>query len=169
MQPFDFISSLCSLGPFYIAFMIIEKIVNGVNSSEEFFKLGIYAGGFILGQIIFSGAAMKQSHIAAYNILFKLRVKLSSKLMKLPLGYFSTTSSGALKKIIMGDVESIEEFLAHNLVDLFSVIFVPVLVFFWLLKYNIPMAMLSVAPVVLGVVLQRLRVKFDEDKFRYFF
>ncbi len=164
-----FISSLCSLGPFYIAFMIIEKIISGTYSYEGLSRLGILAAVFILGQLVFSGAAMTQSHIAAYNILFKMRVRLSGKLLKLPMGYFSNTSSGVLKKIIMGDVEAIEEFLAHNLVDLFSVIFIPVLVFFWLLTYNIPMALLSVAPVFLGVVLQRLRVKYDEDKFRYFF
>ena len=68
-----FISSLCSLGPFYIAYIIIDKAMNPPFIATEFYKLGWIAALFILFQVILSGIAMKQSHIAAYNILYDLR------------------------------------------------------------------------------------------------
>jgi len=164
-----FISSLCSLGPFYIAYLIINSIISPPVIFNNLFRLGIIAGALILGQLVLSGLAMAVSHVAAYNILFELRVKLARKMLNLPLGYFTKTTSGEIKKIMMADIEAIEEFVAHNLVDLFSVIFTPIIIFVWLLTFNIPLAIISVAPVFLGVLLQQYRAKRDADDFRNFF
>ncbi|QOR35225.1 ABC transporter ATP-binding protein [Clostridium sp. 'deep sea'] len=164
-----FISSLCSLGPFYIAYIIIDKAMNPPFIATEFYKLGWIAALFILFQVILSGIAMKQSHIAAYNILYDLRVDLAKKMLRLPLGYYSKTSSGVIKKIMMGDIEAIEEFLAHNLVDLASALFLPILIFVWLATFNIPLALLSILPTVLGVAIQRIRMIIDAKKLNEFF
>ncbi|MDC7220046.1 MAG: ABC transporter ATP-binding protein [Spirochaetales bacterium] len=164
-----FLSSLCALGPFYITYIIINRIIYPPLLPQELFKLGILAALFILGQLIFSGIAMAQSHVAAYNILYDLRVRLTDKLLRLPLGYFTKTSSGEIKKVMMGDIEQIEEFIAHNLVDLFSVIFMPLLIFAWLMTFNVPLALISIAPVFLGVYLQQYRIKRDGDDFKHFF
>jgi ATP-binding cassette subfamily B protein len=164
-----FFSSIFSLGPFYITYLIIEKIIRSSFNYADLYYLGGIAAIFVIGQLIFSGIAMTQSHIAAYNILFDLRVTMAKKLMRLPLGYFTKSSSGILKKIIMSDIESIEEFVAHNLVDLLSVIFLPVIIFFWLATFNLPLAFLSIFPVVLGFGLQRLRMKIDGRKIQKIF
>lgn len=164
-----FISSLCSLGPFYIAYIIIDKAMNPPFIATEFYKLGWIAALFILFQVILSGIAMKQSHIAAYNILYDLRVDLAKKMLRLPLGYYSKTSSGVIKKIMMGDIEAIEEFLAHNLVDLASALFLPILIFVWLATFNIPLALLSILPTVFGVAIQRIRMIIDAKKLNEFF
>ena len=136
---------------------------------NDLLMLGGIAALFIVGQMIFSGIAMTQSHIAAYNILFDLRVALAKKLTKLPLGYYSDTSSGSIKKIMMGNIEAIEEFVAHNLVDLVSVIFLPVIIFCWLASFNLWLALLSILPVFLGVGLQRFRMKLEAGNIRTFF
>ncbi len=112
-----FFSSICSLGPYYITYLIIDNIINPPFIMADLLALGGIAALFIIGQMIFSGIAMTQSHIAAYDILFDLRVALTQKLTRLPLGYYSSTSSGTIKKIMMGNIEDIEEFVAHNLVD----------------------------------------------------
>lgn len=164
-----FISSICSVAPFYIVYILIDKIVNPPFVLDELLQYGVIAGAFIVGQLIFSGIAMTQSHIAAYNILFDLRVDLANKMMRLPLGYFTKTTSGEIKKIMMSDIEAIEGFVAHNLVDLFSVIFVPILIFGWLLTFNIPLAIISISPVFLGLLLQQYRLKRDADDFKKFF
>ena len=164
-----FFSSICSIGPFYIAYLIIEKIINSSFIPTDLYQLGAWAALFIVGQLVFSGIAMTQSHIAAYNILFQLRVKLARKITKLPLGYFENTSSGIIKKIMMGDIEAVEEFIAHNLVDLISVIFIPLLIFIWLATINIPLALLSVVPVFAGITLQRIRMKMEAKTIQGFF
>jgi len=164
-----FLSSICSLGPYYIAYLIIEKIINPPFIMDDLLMLAGIAALFIIGQMIFSGIAMTQSHIAAYNILFDLRVALAKKLTKLPLGYYSNTSSGTIKKIMMGNIEAIEEFVAHNLVDLISVIFLPTIIFCWLASFNLPLALLSILPVFVGVGLQRFRMKIEAGNIQKFF
>lgn len=164
-----FFSSICALGPYYITYLIIDKIIHPPFIMQDLLILGAIAAMFIVGQMIFSGIAMTQSHIAAYNILFDLRVALANKLTKLPLGYYSDTSSGKIKKIMMGNIEAIEEFIAHNLVDLISVIFLPVIIFSWLASLNLTLAFLSIFPVILGVALQRFRMKLEAGNIRKFF
>lgn len=164
-----FLSSICSMVPFYTAFLIIDKAINPPFEAHEFYRLGIFAAISMIIQMILSGIAMKQSHIAAYSILYDLRVKLAEKMLRLPLGYYSNTSSGVLKKIMMGNIEAIEEFLAHNLVDLASAFFLPLIIFGWLLTFNIPLAILSIIPTIIGVAIQRLRMKIDAEKASKFF
>ena len=164
-----FLSSICSLAPFYIAYLIINKAMNPPFVATEFYRLGWVAATFMVLQIVLSGIAMKQSHIAAYTILYDLRVRLAKKMLKLPLGYYSNTSSGIIKKVMMGDIEAIEEFLAHNLVDLASAVFLPLLIFVWLATFNLPLALLSIVPTILGVAIQRIRMKIDAKKTSQFF
>ena len=163
------LSSLVSLGPFYVAYLFILRIIHSSVVLDELFILTGIAALCVITQLLFSGIAMTQSHIAAYSILFDLRKKLAAKMLKLPLGYYSKNSSGVLKNIIMTNVEAIEEFVAHNLVDLLSVTFVPILIFIWLANMNLPLACLSIMPVILGVALQRLRMKLDSDGMKKFF
>jgi ATP-binding cassette, subfamily B, bacterial IrtA/YbtP len=164
-----FLSSLVSLGPFYVAYRIILRIIHSSVVLHELFTLTGIAALCVITQLIFSGVAMTQSHIAAYNILFNLRKRLAAKMLKLPLGYYTENSSGVLKNIIMTNVEAIEEFVAHNLVDLLSVVFLPIIIFVWLSTMNLPLALLSIFPVVLGVVLQRLRLRLESESIQKFF
>ncbi|MDC7125097.1 MAG: ABC transporter ATP-binding protein [Spirochaetales bacterium] len=164
-----FLSSLASLGPYYVAYLFILRIINSSLVLNELFILSGIAALCVLTQLIFSGIAMTQSHIAAYSILFDLRKRLAAKMLKLPLGYYSQSSSGTLKSIIMNNVEAIEEFVAHNLVDLLSVTFMPIIIFIWLASMNLPLACLSILPVVLGVVLQRLRIRLESENIQKFY
>lgn len=164
-----FFSSVCSLGPYYITYLIIEKIINPPFIMNDLLAYGVIAALFIVGQMFFSGIAMAQSHIAAYNILFDLRVALAKKLTRLPLGYFSDKSSGSVKKIMMENIEAVEEFVAHNLVDLISVVCLPVIIFLWLSSFNLFLAVLSICPVFIGIALQQLRMRLESGNIRKFF
>lgn len=163
------ISSFCAIGPFYLTYLIIGNIIEPKEISSQLYRYAGIAGLMVLGQMIFSGIAMKQSHIAAYNILFNLRVKLAKKLVNLPLGFFSKNSSGVIKKLMMDDIESIEHFIAHNIVDLISAIFIPSFIFLWLLSFNPYLAILCITPILLGLYLQKFRLKRDEQEIKDFY
>ena len=70
------------------------------------------------------------------------------------LGFFTSHTSGEIKKVIIEDVERIEKFLAHQIPDITSALCVPIIVFIYLLTVNVPMALCLLAPVVLGLVIQ---------------
>jgi ATP-binding cassette subfamily B protein len=67
------------------------------------------------------------AHVAAFNILYELRMKLAEKLSRLGLGYFTGSGSGAIKQVMSGDVEHIEQFVAHHTVDTVSAAMIPLI------------------------------------------
>lgn len=76
---------------------------------------------FAFGVLTF--ASLMLSHIAAFNILYEIRMQLVQKMVRLPLGFFSRRASGELKKIMSDDVERIELFIAHHIPDIVTAYF----------------------------------------------
>jgi ATP-binding cassette subfamily B protein len=73
--------------------------------------------------------SMILSHIAAFNILYEIRMKMAAKLSRLSLGYFNQSRSGTIKQVMNGEVENIELFVAHHTVDMVTAVSVPVIAF----------------------------------------
>ena len=76
---------------------------------------------FAFGVLTFASPML--SHIAAFNILYEIRMQLVQKMVRLPLGFFSRRASGELKKIMSDDVERIELFIAHHIPDIVTATF----------------------------------------------
>lgn len=80
---------------------------------------------FAFGLLTF--ASLMLSHIAAFNILYEIRMQLAQKMVRLPLGFFSRRASGELKKIMGDDVERIELFIAHHIPDIVTAVLFPLI------------------------------------------
>jgi ABC-type multidrug transport system fused ATPase/permease subunit len=78
--------------------------VNGPYMRRLALSMLLCFGGFAV--LLYVSAII--SHIAAFNILYELRMKLAEKLSRLGLGYFTGSGSGAIKQVMSGDVEQIE-------------------------------------------------------------
>ena len=118
--------------------------------------------GWIAG-LVFGGAALRYgflgagnllAHAIAFDSLKSLRIRLTEKLGRVPLGFFAEHRSGTLKKTLVEDVSSLEGALAHNLPDLASGVIVPVVAIGWLLWVDWRMALVSLALLPLAAVLQ---------------
>ena len=94
------------------------------------------------------------SHIAAFNILYELRVALTWKMAKLPLGFFTKRTTGDLKKIIGEDVERVELFVAHHIPDLTSAIVFPLLIIGWLFTIDWRLSLIMLAVMLIAIVFQ---------------
>lgn len=94
------------------------------------------------------------SHIAAFNILYQLRVRLAEHVAKVPMGYHTRTATGELKKIIEVSVEKIEKFIAHQLPDLVSAIVIPLMLLGYLFWLDYRMALTLLVPIGIGFWLQ---------------
>ncbi len=99
------------------------------------------------------GFAERVSHVAAYDILYELRMELAKKLSELPLGYFGNRTIGELKKVIHEDTEQIEEGLAHAIPDITSAVATPLLTAIVLFYVDWRMALATVAmlPLLVGL------------------
>lgn len=102
---------------------------------------------------VLKGWSLHLSHITAYNALYDLRIVLARKLGTLPLGYFSSRSTGQIKKVMHEDVEQMEEGLAHMIPDLVAGLTVPLLtlgVLFWA-DWRMALATVALLPLAIGM------------------
>ncbi len=109
--------------------------------------------GMILGYFLMYIGGML-GHIAAFRILYGIRVRLADHLGDLPMGFFNKNATGKLKKIIELDVEKIEIFIAHQFPDLINTVVMLVLMIGFMFFLNIWFALASILPIVFGFFIQ---------------
>ena len=108
---------------------------------------------FAFGVLTF--ASLMLSHIAAFNILYEIRMQLVQKMVRLPLGFFSRRASGELKKIMGDDVERIELFIAHHIPDIVTAVLFPLILVSYMFAVDwrlaiVVLAVLAMAFYVMG-------------------
>lgn len=108
---------------------------------------------FAFGVLTF--ASLMLSHIAAFNILYEIRMQLVQKMVRLPLGFFSHRASGELKKIMSDDVERIELFIAHHIPDIVTALLFPLILVSYMFAVDwrlaiVVLAVLAMAFYVMG-------------------
>ena len=108
---------------------------------------------FAFGVLTF--ASLMLSHIAAFNILYEIRMQLAQKMVHLPLGFFNRRASGELKKIMSDDVERIELFIAHHIPDIVTALLFPLILVSYMFAVDwrlaiVVLAVLAMAFYVMG-------------------
>ncbi|MFJ2043308.1 ABC transporter ATP-binding protein [Paenibacillus taichungensis] len=156
---FSILSSLLQIVPFIGVYKIVEELlIHARDLSALDRDLLMYWGFVSFGALIAGLIALyiggMCSHIAAFNILYQLRVKLADHVAKVPMGYHTRTATGELKKIIEVSVEKIEKFIAHQLPDLVSAIVIPLVLLCYLFWLDYRMALVLLVPMIIGFWLQ---------------
>lgn len=149
---FSILSGLCSFVPFVMVYRTALLILRGADASGSL-CYGLIAAGALLLRFMFQAISAALSHIGAYNALYVVRKKLCEHIGRVNLGFFTESSTGDIKKVLMEDVERLETFLAHQIPDITVAIVVPSVVFLYLLTVNVSMALLLLVPVVLTMVI----------------
>ncbi|NKW81765.1 ABC transporter ATP-binding protein [Ochrobactrum pecoris] len=141
---------------YWIAVQMLSK--GALEPDMLWWPLWVSAVAIILKALL-AAASSHLSHVAAYNILHDLRVALAAKLERVPLGYFSSHSSGSLKKIIADDVEQIEEAVAHAIPDIAAGVAVPLLsaAVLCFIDWRLALAAIAMFPVLISIYPLTLR------------
>lgn len=156
---FSVLSSLLQIVPFAAVYKIIEELLlnartPGSIDKELILFWGMIAFVALAAALITLYIGAMCSHIAAFNILYQLRVRLSEHVAKVPMGYHTKTATGELKKIIEVSVEKIEKFIAHQLPDLVSAVVIPLLMLAYLFWLDWRLALVLLLPIGIGFWLQ---------------
>ena len=119
-------SAVCMLVPYWAVYEVLEELLtHGANPASVdgagMIRWGWLAFGGLVGGLVLMYDALMSSHVAAFRILYGLRVRLSEHIGKLSLGYLNGTSTGAVKKTMEQNIEKIEGFIAHTIPDLVNV------------------------------------------------
>lgn len=154
------VGSIAKMAVYLFIYLIIKQLVdsNGVVASIPDSVIFGYAGGAALALLcflVFKSAGSICSHIAAFNILYEIRMELSRKLARLPLGYFSEHASGSVKKVMSEDVERIEHFVAHNIVDFVSGVVTPLVTVVFMFAVDWRMALAAIISIPIALIAGR--------------
>lgn len=156
---FSSISAILTLVPYLSAYFIMVELLKMPSNllladKSLMLRWGTVALiGLLLG-ILFMYISGLLSHMAAYNILYDMRIKVSKHIGKLPLGYFTNTSTGVIKKVMEQNVEKIENFIAHSLPDMINVLATIVVILGAMLYLNPLLAISCIIPIILGFYIQ---------------
>lgn len=152
-------SALCMLVPYWSVYQVLrELLLHGSKISSLDGDILIYWGWIaffcLIGGLLLLYASLMASHVAAFRILYGLRIRLSEHIGRLSLGYLNGTSTGAIKKIMEQNVEKIENFVAHTIPDLVNVFATVVLMFVIFFSLNGWMASICMVCILLSIGLQ---------------
>ena len=153
------VSAVFMLVPYAAVYFILAELLRHAGNpagadGTQMVRWGWIALGGLAAGLVLLYASLMASHIAAFRILYGLRVRLANHIGKLHLGYLSRTSTGAVKKTLEQNVEKIEGFVAHQIPDLVgaaATVLVMFSVMFWL---NGWMALVCMLAILLGVAVQ---------------
>ena len=146
------ISGLCTMIPYYGLYRLMEAVYNNTCTAEFAMKDAALIFGAILIRFILFGASGVASHKGAYRALYKVRCMVVDHMAKVPLGALNERSTGEIKTVLNEDIEKLELFLAHNMPELVCYLVGPLVVFIYLMTVNVPLALLSLIPLVLALV-----------------
>ena len=81
----------------------------------------------------------------------------------MPLGALNEHHTGDIKTVLNEDIEKLELFLAHNLPDLVCYLVEPVVIFIYLMTVNIPLAIISLVPLLLAILVMGVMFRNTDD------
>ena len=153
------LSAVAQFTPFVSVYQILTELAQHASQPELIDKELVWhwaymaIGGIVLfGLLLFASTML--SHIAAFNILYELRVTLARKLVRLPMGFFSKKSSGLIKKIMSEDVERVELFVAHHIPDLTTAIVFPILLLSYMFYTDWHLALVILVVFIIAILFQ---------------
>lgn len=139
--------------PFLFLYQLMEPLLLHENVAVWYVAWRVLAIG-ICGVLyaLFYVKGLSLSHRAAYKTLRNLRSSLQGKLERQPLGTIQEKGVGALKKMFIDDIDSIELLLAHALPEGLSNVAVPLFVFIVMFFVDWKLALLSLCALPLGLI-----------------
>ncbi len=152
-------SAACMLVPYWAVYRILTELLENAGDTGGIdagllVKWGWIAFLGLVGGLILLYAALMASHVAAFRILYGLRVRLSEHIGRLPLGYLNGTSTGAIKKTMEQNIEKIENFIAHTIPYMVNVVATVVLMFAIFFSLDGWLAAVGLAVIAVSVILQ---------------
>ncbi len=118
-------SALLELLPHLVVYAAAVEVFSASPAEGWLTTLAVVAFAGVVLRFVLLGSGYILSHRVAFALIRQLRLDLTAKLGRVPASFFAEHPSGDLKKTIVDDVASLEAVLAHNIPELASGLFVP--------------------------------------------
>lgn len=141
---FASVSVMLDMVPIWVVYQLTSMLAQGSASAAAFWPLvGVAALAIPVAGLLF-GLATRSSHIAAFNLIYQLRLRVAKRIARLPMGFFNSVRSGQAKQTIITEPERLELLIAHAVPEGASAFFTWLLVTGWLFYVDWRMALAAV-------------------------
>ena len=149
---FSALSAISLLIPFIYIWEVVNALLQvapdfakAQNLESYAFSAFFYA---VLG-IALNFCGLMCTHLSAFKNEKNMKDAAMNHLLTLPLGYFSTHTSGGLRKVIDFSTSKTEGFLAHNIFDLVGAIVTPIAFLILLFSFDWILGLVCLIPIIL--------------------
>ena len=146
-----FLGGLLAIGPYIGIYRLMDAFLTDTCSIQIISENAVLITATVIIRQVFQGLSGIFSHKGAYGALFRVRCMITEHLSKVPLGALDERRTGDIKTVLNEDIEKLELCLAHNIPELVGFATGPVVIFIYLMTINVPLAMISLIP--LGITL----------------
>ena len=157
------VSGLCIIVPYIGIYRLMDATFNHTCTQELVVQTVAMIAAAVTLRFALFGCSGVAAHKGAYGALFKVRCMVAEHMARAPLGALNERRTGDIKTVLNEDIEKLELFLAHNLPDLVCYLVGPVVIFIYLMTVNIPLALISLVPLILAVVVMGMMFRNTDD------
>lgn len=144
--------SALSFVPYIVIYKMIMALINDILQFQTALYLGLIAVVAAIAQNVLMSFATICTHTAAFNTMHRLKLRVLEHLSQINLGFFNSHTPGQLKSALFDDIGRLEDFIAHNLIELAQAIVVPIVLLVLLFFIQPIMALCMLVPAILGIV-----------------
>lgn len=161
------ISVIGGLVPYYCIYRGADLYIRNIGQvpMPEIIRWCILALVFYVVKIVCFSASTWISHIAAYHILEGLRLRLTDRFLKAPLGDVEGHSIGEIKSIMVEKIENMEPPLAHMIPEGSGHILLPVVSLAALCFVDVRIALAALVTLPFSMVLMSLTMVISGKSF----
>ncbi|MBP1736314.1 MAG: Xenobiotic-transporting ATPase [Oscillospiraceae bacterium] len=159
------ISVTAGLVPYLSVFQILKAFIrNQTDTGTIFAWAGIAAAAYLVKTLLF-GISTALSHVSAYIILEKLRLRVANQFLRAPLGEVTSKPIGEIKNMLVDKIESIEPPLAHVIPEVSGNLVLPLISLGILVVIDWRMALVSLVTIPLTMLPFSMLMKSSENNY----
>lgn len=147
-------SALCQVIPPAAAAAMVGALLENDTQMALIWAITILAGG--IAMIALFGVSTYMSHLIAADAQADQRQRIGEKLKKVPLGFFSRVSSVDMRKILIDDMEKVEDGIAHLIPETTAAFVAPVVMIILMLAIDWRLGLAAFLPTVMGFVIMSI-------------
>ena len=139
------------LAPYYILYRLLNGLMSGFTYRDIIIGTLFILIAFVL-QLICHGLSTAISHKTAFRILREIRIAITNKMLRMPLGYMQLHGTGHFQHMLIDGTERLEFPLAHAIPETTSNVLIPAGIIVILFFVDWRMALAVMIPAVLTLI-----------------
>lgn len=149
------VSELAGIAPYILIWLIMRVLLAGspVQANGNIAAYALWTGIAAVGSVELYFASLACSHLVAFRVETNIRKESMAKVVAMPLGFFDTTTSGRIRKVIDDNAGVTHSFVAHQMPDLAGTVLVPVASIALIMFFNARLGLACLIPVAIAMAI----------------